>query len=185
MTTGHSEQPHMLNGAGPLPAPAALVRRLLWRVDSASRYTICVCMAVMVLLVTAQVFCRYLLSESIDWADEMSRLAFVWAVFLAIPHGLKHGIHVGIDVLTNKLSPRLQEGLARLMLLVSGLLMVVVCYQAVLVAMDSWGELMPTIPVSASVFYIPVMLSCGHGLLHLLFMAWRGTRVWMDEEEIA
>ncbi|MDP5290978.1 TRAP transporter small permease [Oceanimonas sp. CHS3-5] len=185
MTTGHSEQPQMLNGAGPLPAPAALVRRYLLRLDAASRYTICVCMAVMVLLVSAQVFCRYLLAESIDWADEMSRLAFVWAVFLAIPHGLKHGVHVGIDVLTNKLSPRVQEGLSRLMMLVSGLLMVVVCYQAVLVAIDGWGELMPTIPVSASVFYIPVMLSCGHGLLHLLFMAWQGAHIWADKEEAA
>ncbi|WMC11807.1 TRAP transporter small permease [Oceanimonas pelagia] len=185
MKTGHSEQPHMLNGAGPLPAPGAFGRRLLLRVDSASRYTICACMAVMVLLVSAQVFCRYLLSESIDWADEMSRLAFVWAVFLAIPHGLKHGIHVGIDLMTNRLSFRMQERLARLMMLASGLLMVVVCYQSVLVAIDGWGELMPTIPVSASVFYIPVMLSCGHGLLHLLFMAWQGTRVWIEEEEAA
>lgn len=185
MKAGHSEQAGMLSGPSPLPSPASALRRCLLGLDGLSRYAICTSMAIMVLLVSAQVFCRYVLSESIDWADEMSRLAFVWAVFLAIPHGLKQGVHVGIDVLTNRLPARLQEGLARLMLAVSGVLMVVVCYQSVLVAIDGWGELMPTVPVSAAVFYVPVMLSCGHALLHLLFMAWQGTRVWADDEEDA
>ncbi|WP_107852819.1 TRAP transporter small permease [Oceanimonas marisflavi] len=188
MKAGSSEQPQMLNGAGPLPSLADIVRRYLLRVDKASMALIQVTMAVMVLLVSSQVFSRYLLSESIDWADEGSRLAFVWAIFLAIPHGLKQGVHVGIDVLTSKLPARLQEQLARLMLLISGVLMVVVSYQAVIVSIDTWGELMPTLPVTASVFYFPVMLSCGHALLHLLFMAWQGTDTWREpdnEEEVS
>lgn len=182
MKTGHSEQAQMFARPGSDDSLAVSVRRWLLRVDIASRYVIYVAMAAMVLLVSSQVFSRYLLSESIDWADEGSRLAFVWAIFLAIPHGLKQGVHVGIDVLTNRLPAQWQERLARLMLLISGVLMVVVCYQAVMVSIDTWEELMPTLPVTASVFYFPVMLSCGHALLHLLFMAWQGSNTWREPD---
>ncbi|GAA3534800.1 TRAP transporter small permease [Zobellella aerophila] len=182
MKTGHSEHADMLAGPGVSSSLVAPFRRCLLGVDRASMYVIYTAMAVMVVLVSAQVLCRYLLSESIDWADEGSRLAFVWAIFLAIPHGLKQGVHVGIDALTNRLPPAWQERLARVMLLVSGVLMVVVCYQAVLVSIDTWEELMPTLPVSASVFYVPVMISCGHALLHLLFMAWQGTQIWREQD---
>lgn len=188
MKTGHSEHADMLAGPGAGSSLAASVRRCLLGVDRASMVLIQATMAMMVLLVSSQVFSRYLLSESIDWADEGSRLAFVWAIFLAIPHGLKQGVHVGIDVLTNRLPAHWQERLARLMLLISGVLMVVVCYQAVMVSIDTWEELMPTLPVTASVFYFPVMLSCGHALLHLLFMAWQGTTTWREpdnEEELS
>ncbi|WP_116472523.1 TRAP transporter small permease [Zobellella maritima] len=182
MKTGHSEHVDMLAGPGASSSLAAPARRWLLKVDSASMVLIQATMAVMVLLVSSQVLSRYLFSESIDWADEGSRLAFVWAIFLAIPHGLKQGVHVGIDVLTNRLPARWQERLARFMLLVSGGLMVVVCYQAVMVSIDTWEELMPTLPVTASVFYFPVMLSCGHALLHLLFMAWQGTDTWREPD---
>jgi TRAP-type C4-dicarboxylate transport system permease small subunit len=39
----------------------------------------------MVAVVSAQVALRYGFNRSIDWADEVGRLAFVWAIFLAIP----------------------------------------------------------------------------------------------------
>ena len=188
MKTGHSKHVDMLARPGASSSLVMRLRHYLMGVDRVSMFMIQATMAVMVLLVSSQVFSRYLLSESIDWADEGSRLAFVWAIFLAIPHGLKYGVHVGIDVLANRLPPYWQERLARLMLLVSCVLMVVVCYQAVMVSIDTWEELMPTLPVTASVFYFPVVLSSGHALLHLLFMAWQGTDTWQEpdnEEEVS
>ena len=66
-------------------------------IDKFSRWVLIVNMLVMILLVVFQVLTRYLFSYSIAWADEVSRLTFVWAMFLAIPHGLKAGVYVGID----------------------------------------------------------------------------------------
>ena len=77
-------------------------------VDHVSFVMIVICMAMMAVLVAAQVFFRYALSSSIDSADELSRLFFVWAMFLAIPHGLKAGIHVGIDVLVSRLEDNIK-----------------------------------------------------------------------------
>ena len=58
--------------------------RLLALLDHGVTAALLVSVAVMVGVVSAQVALRYLFNESIDWADEVSRLAFVCSIFLAI-----------------------------------------------------------------------------------------------------
>jgi len=156
-------------------------RQLLGAADRVSYWTIAVLMTLMTGLVTAQVLLRYFLGDSIDWADEMSRLAFVWSIFLALPHGIKRGIHVGIDILINRFDSRIREGLMRLMLALSGVLMLIVMWQATLVAQEAWGEMMPTVEMSVATFYVAVIVSMAHGLLHLLYLVWQGTNAWEDK----
>ncbi|GAB2717087.1 hypothetical protein GCM10027172_09960 [Halomonas garicola] len=137
-------------------------------IDRTSYYAIILAMASMTILVTAQVFARYVLSASIDSADELSRLFFVWAIFLAIPHGIKIGIHVGIDVFVGLLPRAVQRQLARLMALASALVMIALVWLSLGAVADKWQQLMPTIPVTAAIFYIAVLISAGHSLLHLI-----------------
>ena len=56
--------------------------------DRAVTAALLLSVAVMVGVVSAQVALRYGLNRSIDWADEVGRLAFVWSIFLAIPLGV-------------------------------------------------------------------------------------------------
>ncbi len=153
-------------------------QKALIRLDCASKGVIILAFGLMACLVIVQVFCRYALSYSIDWADEMSRLAFVWTIFLALPHGVRFGIHVGIDVVVNKFSNRVQDLLFRLSALLGAGLMIVVFNFGLQVTQDSWAELMPTINVTSAVYYIAVLVAAGHSLLHLLLLAWGGSSTW-------
>jgi TRAP-type C4-dicarboxylate transport system permease small subunit len=152
------------------------------RIDSATAKILILAMGLMAVLVCTQVFFRYVLSSSIDWADEVSRLMFVWSMFLAIPHGVRAGVHVGIDVLVNVLNPSLRLNLARLMLGISSILTLVVFYNSVIVVMQKWDELMPTVDITAAVYYIPVLISMIHCFLHLLLLAVAGPDIWQKEE---
>lgn len=164
---------------GPASAgPLFLLKRGLGAVDRVVYGIIIAAMTGMTGLVAAQVFVRYVLGSSIDSADELSRLFFIWAMFMAIPHGIKLGIHVSIDILIKQLNPSLQELLFRLMCVASAVLMILVFYVTTFVAADKWQELMPTIDVTAAVYYIPVLLSAGHSFLHLVVFAWGGSKVW-------
>ena len=87
-------------------------------------------MAAMTTIVAVQVGLRYGLNESLDWADEVSRLAFVWSVFLAIPLGIKRGAHVSMELLTGWLSVGVRRGLFRLVSLLAVALMAVVAWKA-------------------------------------------------------
>lgn len=167
---------------GPVPTgPLAALRGAVEIVDGLSRWTIIVAMAAMALLIAAQVFQRYVLSSSIDAADELSRLFFVWSIFLAIPHGIRRGVHVGIDVVLRRLPGPGQDLLQRLSALAGLVLMAVVLATALGAAADKWGELMPTLPVTAALYYIPVCICAAHSALHLLLLALGGPRIWGDD----
>ncbi len=154
------------------------IQRLVAGLDQASMVGIVATMAAMTIIVTAQVFWRHVLNSSIDSADELSRLLFVWAMFLAIPHGIKYGVHVGIDLLISFLPPSLREWMFRLMSAASGALMIAVFMASWTATDEKWQQLMPTLPVTASIFYIAVLISAIHSLLHLALYAWGGSSIW-------
>lgn len=141
--------------------------------DRTSYYAILVVMSMMTLFVSAQVFTRYALSSSIDSADELSRLFFVWAIFLAIPHGIKVGIHVGIDALVSHFPMGLQQRLDQLMAWIGAAMMAALFWISLGAVASKWQELMPTLPVTAAVFYLPVLICAGHSCLHLVAQALR------------
>ncbi len=161
----------------------ALFMKLVRGVDLVSLVVVVICMASMTGLVSAQVFYRYALSSSIDSADELSRLFFVWAMFLAIPHGIKSGVHVGIDVIVSRLTEGLRIKLSRLMSAAGAGLMGLVFIMTIFVIGDKWQELMPTVEVTAAVYYIAVLIATGHAFLHLLVLAWGGPTIWTETEQ--
>ena len=159
-------------------------KALLRAMDACSYWFVIATMTAMTLLVTMQVFYRYALSSSIDSADELSRLFFIWAIFLAIPHGVKYGIHVGIDLIVRALRPSLQDLMFRLSSALGAILMVVTLVVSWTATMDKWPELMPTLPITAAVYYIPVLISAGHSFLHLVALTWGGANTWAGENDL-
>jgi TRAP-type C4-dicarboxylate transport system permease small subunit len=145
----------------------------LAKLDLGARWLIIACTAAMIVVVSVQVALRYLLNTSIDWSDEVSRLLFVWGMFLAIPLGIREGSHVGVELLVQFLPAVPRRQLARLCTLAGIVLLGVVLWQTVRIAADTWDELMPTLSISANWFLVPVALSAGHSLLHLVKLLWR------------
>ena len=147
----------------------------------AAAWTIVGLIAVMVAVVSAQVFLRYALNSSLGWADEVSRLMFVWSIFLAIPLGIKLGVHIGIEMLTARLPAAVQEVLARLVALVSAALMALVAYEAAVITWDQWDEQMASVNASAALFILALTVGCAHSALHFLWIVLAGKPV-PDEE---
>jgi C4-dicarboxylate transporter DctQ subunit len=49
---------------------------------------------------------RYLpFLPSVAWGEEVTRFAGIWSVFLVAGLGIRHGAHLGVDVLTSRLPP--------------------------------------------------------------------------------
>lgn len=128
----------------------------------------------MVGVVSAQVALRYGFNQSIDWADEISRLAFVWSIFLAVPLGVRQGAHIGIDVVVNQLPPTAQVGLRRVAAALSAAMMLAIAWAALGVAREQWDELMATLDWSVGWFIVPVGLGALLSGLHLVRIAIQG-----------
>ena len=59
-------------------------------------YVSAVAMVMMVVILFAQVFTRYVLQGSITWAEELSRFAFLWMMFLASSLAARHRSHIRV-----------------------------------------------------------------------------------------
>jgi TRAP-type C4-dicarboxylate transport system permease small subunit len=161
---------------GPL-RPMALTLNAL---DALAGWAIIVMLGVMVAVVSLQVLLRYALNSSLGFADEMSRLSFVWSIFLGIPLGIRLGAHIGMELLSSRLPPRVQNVLARVMAVVAGAMMVLVAWQSAVVAFDQWDELMASMNASAAWFIVAVGVGCGHAALHLLWIVLTGKPVMTE-----
>ena len=64
--------------------------------------------AVMTAIVTIAVITRYLLSRPIGWSEEVSIYLMIWAIFLGAAFTLKQDAHIGVDLLMNRLPPRIK-----------------------------------------------------------------------------
>jgi TRAP-type C4-dicarboxylate transport system permease small subunit len=151
--------------------------RALDALDRAVTAALLVAVAVMVTVVAAQVALRYGLNRSFDWADEVSRLAFVWSIFLAIPLGVRQGAHIGIDIVVAKFPLAVQKLLRRAAAAVSAAMMGAIAWAALGVAREQWDELMSTLDWSVGWFIVPVGIGASLSALHLVRIAVDGPPV--------
>ena len=141
--------------------------RLLLLLDTVSGWTIVALLSTMVAVVAVQVGLRYVINSSFGWADELSRLTFVWSMFLAIPLGIRAGVHIGMEILTSRFPERIQDALARIMAAIAAALMLLVAWQSAVVAFDQWDEKLASMEASAAWFIVAVAIGCAHSALHL------------------
>lgn len=153
---------------------AAWPARLLRAADRLLTGVLLAAVAAMVSVVSAQVALRYGFNQSFDWADEVGRLAFVWAIFLAIPLGIRNGAHIGIDLLVDKLPLAARSALRRAGAALAAAMMLAICWAAVRTCMEQWDELMATLDWSVGWFIVPVAIGALFSALHLLHIVVAG-----------
>jgi TRAP-type C4-dicarboxylate transport system permease small subunit len=154
--------------------PPSLARRALSGLDWLAAIIVILAIAGMVIIVATQVFLRYGLNSSLDWAEEISRLLFVWSVFLAIPLGLKRGVHVGIDLLTGLMPTLVRNMIFRLTSALAIALLAVVAWEAAILTRDQWDEPITTLDLSVGFFMLPLLIGAAHSILHLVLQLVEG-----------
>jgi TRAP-type C4-dicarboxylate transport system permease small subunit len=153
------------------PAQPPLLRAydtLLSWIDRIVSFMIIVAMAVLTIVICAQVFFRYVLNSSIDWSWDVPRLCFIWMGLLAIPLGLKRHAHVGIDLLIGLFPRPYQKLVIRINVLLMIVMMAVVGFYGARLARTTWPQLLTTIDVSVGVLYIALVICSIHCILHLV-----------------
>ncbi len=75
--------------------------------------------AAALLLVNAQIVCRFIFSISVPWTEEVSRLVFVCLAFLGAAIGAREGSLIVIDTLPEVVGPKWDAWIGPLVRLVS------------------------------------------------------------------
>ncbi|MCG8478564.1 MAG: TRAP transporter small permease [Spirochaetales bacterium] len=64
---------------------------------------------ILIVLLSLQVFLRYVLRTNISWSEEVSRIAFVWAIYGCIAYAAKHDKHIRLSFLVMALPAKAQR----------------------------------------------------------------------------
>ena len=81
------------------------MRRIDTAILGVNRALMIAALAVMAIIVLANVLTRYLSNYSIPWSEELARYLMIWLTFLGIGPVLRLGGHVAIDTLQDSLRP--------------------------------------------------------------------------------
>lgn len=148
------------------------IRRVLWVVDRLSDLLALVALSAMVLVVSWQVFGRYVLNSSPRWSSEVALVLLVWLGFLGIAIGARERSHIAVEFVVDRL-PRpvgaVVGRLAPVLLLVFGLYLVVEGWSFTQLTMRSTlpSTGLPTAVQYAAMPVSGVLISI-YGVLHVL-----------------
>lgn len=144
-----------------LSAASAYVNRLV-------EATVFVMLAIMVIVISAAVFWRYVLNDSLSWSEELGRYLLVWISFLGASIGTYQAAHISITVVTDRLPPRLRWWTQLTTDLMIVAFLSAILYQSIKILPVMAVRIAPTLGLRMSVVYIVLPLSSAVMLLHMV-----------------
>lgn len=118
---------------------------------------------VIVVIVSADVFCRNVLSYSIKWAQEVSLLLIVWMTFLSMAIGEEKDQHIAIELFYNlfpKPVRKFFDVLNKMILAVVGCFL---CFFGTKLVMSTWSSTLAATKWPAGMLYL--MIPVGGGFM--------------------
>ncbi len=113
----------------------------------------------MVLVVFAQVFCRYVLLNSPPWTEEFSRFNFIWLTFMGAVAVFRRKAHLVIDTVVMLLPEKANRALTLPVQLLISVLLLVLIAKGIELTQSGWQTRASTMDVPLSVVYLSVPLS--------------------------
>ncbi len=132
LTTPLTESP--VNESSPLRFRRT--RRIIGAITNVTGYLGVIAVFASVLIIVYEVFARYVFRWATVWEIEASIFCIIFTTFVGSAFALKNEAHIRMDILTEKLRPRVRRGLA----LVTSILALAFCILATIKGCQMWWE---------------------------------------------
>ncbi len=83
-------------------------------IDNIEETAIAMLLGIMTLITFANVVARYVFNSNILWSLELTVFLFAWLVLLGASYGVKHSVHIGVDVLLQIFPDKVKKALSLL-----------------------------------------------------------------------
>ncbi|MBX7535017.1 TRAP transporter small permease [Qipengyuania flava] len=138
-----------------------MTERLLKGVSHTLLYGSALALALMMSILTWQVFARYVLGSSPAWAEQSALILLIWMTFLGTASGIAEGFHIriveGVASLNQPWRSRAVQT-ANALIILAGIL--ILGLGSLLVA-TTWTNAVPTLPVTRGMVYLVIPASGG------------------------
>jgi TRAP-type C4-dicarboxylate transport system permease small subunit len=116
-------------------------------------WLLAVLMLVMSVLISWQVFARYVMGNSLTFSEEVSRFSMVWMTMLGAAYAYRHGSLIAVDLLTSLSGPAISRVLHLLVAIASCLFAYVLLTQGVAITQHVASQTAPSTRVSMAWLY--------------------------------
>ena len=143
-------------------------------IDLFEKYTITIGFAVATLVLFTNVVLRYVFDTGLLWALEFVQYIFAWVVLIGAAHGVKVGIHLGIDILLERLPPKAHRIALLAAISCCIIFIAIVDYESFwyVARIYQWGDLTQDLQIPQWIPYIAIPLGMTLMLYHFLVVGW-------------
>ena len=152
--------------------------KVVHAVDTVLKWFLASLMAAIVLVVSWQVISRFVLNAPSSITEELSRTLLIWIGMVGAAFAYRTGVHLGLDIVTQKFSPAIQRHLA--MVLTASVVIFAIAVMVIgggnLVALTyELNQMSAALNIKMAYIYVAVPLSgvliAFYGICQLYFMA--------------
>lgn len=116
-------------------------------------------LAVVILIICAQVVCRNVLRTNIRWNQEVALLLTIWMAFLGIAIGAEKGLHIGVELFYEGFPKPVQRVVDKMNRVITLLVGVFFAYYGVRMVVSTMDSKLPVTKLPASLMYIMIPVS--------------------------
>ncbi|GGC98799.1 TRAP transporter small permease [Aquisalinus flavus] len=113
----------------------------------------------MTLIISWQVFARYVLNASPSWTEQASLLLMIWFIFLATAVGIRENFHIRITAMVDPLGSAARRAMEIITHIIVGLIGIGMILWGIQLTGYTWPHNIPTLGMSRGFAYMPVIVS--------------------------
>jgi len=112
------------------------------------------CLTITVVVTVLNVFVRYILKETLPWANEVSGIAWTWTVMLGISWCFRRNMHMGVDFLLNKVSPAIRRWIQIISFIILFVANIFMLYMSIVITIQGGYKLTSYFQIPYAIKYI-------------------------------
>lgn len=113
--------------------------------DKLTKVLVIALLATMVVIITMEVLCRYLLKIPMVWSEQLASYIMVWLAFLSASIAFREGAHIGMTLLSSRFTGLLSKAVQIISHLLVLIFLVFLAWWGVKHSMDVIGQKSPVV----------------------------------------
>jgi TRAP-type transport system small permease protein len=131
----------------------------LSKVNEVVSWVVRIALAILVIIILASIFYRYVLSDSLMWSGEVGRYLCIWIGFLSASAAIRERMHIGLEVVVQKAPPRFRWSMRLISDAAVMIFLVVVAVLGFKLALAQVKQTSPALMISMFWAYLSVPVS--------------------------
>jgi TRAP-type C4-dicarboxylate transport system permease small subunit len=137
--------------------------------------SVCI-LVLLVIVVSIQIFARYVLNHSLSWSEELVRYLFIYLIFLGASIVYKQNKHISVSYFFNQLPARMRSIISILVDLLLLIFLLVVFHQGLKLSSMVHNVLTAALNIPWMYVYLAIVLGSGSMVIFTLIFIYHRIR---------